>query len=266
MAGIYDTHTHLNDEIYKKNGISVAEVVRQAKETGVDTMNVVGTDLVSSRVAVRLATQYQNLYAIVGVHPAEVQEMNKADLEAIAQMTTFKKVVGIGEVGLDYNGDATYKRKQLATFKKQIALALEYNLPLVVHIKDREGKYNAYKDALHLLQKMAAKKVVIHGYQGNLEYAKKFQELGYFISFDGKITYKNKELEKVVKNVSLNQLLLETDSPYHSPVPYKNEINFPSSIKIIAEKVALLKKVDVDEVISATRINAQQLFLSGIYQ
>jgi TatD DNase family protein len=260
MAGIYDTHTHLNDVLYEEHHVTAADLIKQSKAMGVDLLNIVGVDVQSSRVALRLATQFSNVHALVGIHPNEADKIDDKDLKAIFEMANSKFVIGIGEVGLDYSRTNETKDKQIILFKKQIEIAKELNLPLVIHVKDKEGHYEAYRDVYKILVTHKVNKAILHSYEGHEDYAKKFLKLGYLLSFSGKITYGSRKLEKVVRNVSLNQILIESDAPYYAPVPYEKEINFPVNTNLIAEKIAQIKKIDVDEIISATRTNGQTFF------
>jgi len=261
MSGIYDVHTHLNDSIYAENNFASSELIMQARNLGVDIINIIGFDVNSSKVAIRQASQYNRVFALVGIHPNEVHYSKLDDLKIIEEIANSKEVVGIGEIGLDYcKAGGKYRKEQIKFFKKQIEIAKNLNLPIMIHIKDKDNKTLAYEDAYKILVAEDIKNVIIHAYEGNEEFAQKFLDLGYLLSFDGKITYENSHLEDLIRNISLNQILVETDSPYHAPVPYQKEINYPKYAKLIVDKIAQIKKVDTDEIISATRVNGQTFF------
>jgi len=261
MSGIYDVHTHLNDSIYAENNFASSELIMQARNLGVDIINIIGFDVNSSKVAIRQASQYNRVFALVGIHPNEVHYSKINDLKVIEEIANSKEVIGIGEIGLDYcKAGAKYRKEQIKFFKKQIAIARQLNLPIMIHLRDKDDNVQAYQDAYKILIDENVKNVIIHAYEGNEEFAKKFLDLGYLLSFDGKVTYGISQLEEIIKNISLNQILIETDSPYHAPVPYQKEINYPKYAKLIADKIAQIKKVDTDEIISATRVNGQTFF------
>ncbi|ATZ20512.1 TatD family hydrolase [Mesoplasma lactucae] len=261
MAGIYDTHVHLNDQIYLDLDVTSADIVKSATQAGVSIMNVVGYDVKSSKIALRYANEYPNLYAVIGIHPNEAQYFTKEAIHSLEDWANGDNVVAIGETGLDYSKSKEFAKNQKETFEAQIDIALNLGLPVVLHIKDVDGSFEAYDDTIEILKAKKVKKAVVHSYEGDLAHAKELFAMGYYLSFSGVITYKeNAELLNVVKASPINQIMIETDSPYSAPVPFKGKVNYPKNAVIVADAVAKAKNMDVDDLISATRTNAQKLF------
>lgn len=261
MAGIYDTHTHLNDELYLQMNTTVDDLIKSAQEAGVSMLNVVGYDVKSSKVALRYASVYPNVYAIIGIHPNEAQYFTPQALDTIAEMTQADNVIAIGEIGLDYSRTTKFKAEQKAIFIAQIKIALDHDLPVVLHVKDVKDQTQAYQDSLEILDEFKVKNAVVHSWEGNQQFAEEFLNRGYYLSFSGMITYpENNTLASIVEKMSLNQLLIETDAPYNPPIPFEGKVNYPRLAPIIVQKIAKLKKLDNDDIISATRRNGQRIF------
>ncbi|MCL8211623.1 D-aminoacyl-tRNA deacylase [Mesoplasma sp. JKS002658] len=261
MAGIYDTHTHLNDEVYLQMDTTAGDLIKSAQQAGVSMLNVVGYDVKSSKIALRYASVYPNVYAIIGIHPNEAQYFTSQALDAITEMTSGNNVVAIGEIGLDYSRTNKFKEEQKAIFIAQIKIALDRDLPVVLHVKDVKDQIQAYQDSLEILDQYKVKNAVIHSWEGNEQFAEEFLNRGYYLSFSGMITYpENEVLATIVQKMSLNQLLIETDAPYNSPIPFEGKVNYPRLAPIIVKKIAKLKKLDSDDIISATRKNGERIF------
>ncbi|WP_338972246.1 TatD family hydrolase [Spiroplasma endosymbiont of Panorpa germanica] len=262
LKGIFDSHTHLNDSRYKELNYTTEEIVKQAKEVGVDLMCNVGFDINSSKLAIKQAQSNPGVYAAVGIHPNDVHKFDlKKDAEEINYLAMSNKVVAIGEVGLDYFYSRENRSEQIEWFKEQIKIAKTNNLPVMMHLRDEPGKYEAYDDALVILKDLKVKASIVHCFTVNLEYAKKFVQFGSFISIPGVVTFSNaKDLQEAVKWIPLSSLLIETDAPYLTPEPNRGKINFPKHIIHTANKIAELKKISVDNVVSSTRLNAQKIF------
>ncbi|WP_342252748.1 TatD family hydrolase [Spiroplasma endosymbiont of Amphibalanus improvisus] len=252
MAGLFDTHCHLMATEYKEN---TKEIINKAITSGVSKMCAVGFDLESSQQAATLATHYDEIYAIVGIHPTEVGRYNNDVINEIDSLANSNQVVAIGEIGLDYFHKQTSPDLQKEWFIKQINIAKKKDIPVSIHCRE------AYEDTYKILKEHNVKKGLMHCYLGDLETAKKFIELGFYISISGVITFKNaKSLQELVKNIPISKMLIETDSPYLTPEPYRGEINFPSYVKYVAQKIASLKNITTDEVIRITSSNANKLF------
>ena len=207
---IIDTHMHIFDERYDNQD----EIIKFALENNVKKMIVVGFDKESSLKALELSKKYDFIYLSVGLHPSEVKKEEDKNLTWLTNILNNEKVISIGEIGLDYYWDKTFKEEQKHYFNRQIELAKEYNLPIIVHCRD------AVQDCFDIL-KDSNVKGVMHCYSGSLEMAREFTKRGYFLGIGGVVTFKNAvEIKKVVEDIDLRFLLSETDSPYLTPVPF----------------------------------------------
>lgn len=260
---LYDTHAHLNDEAYAED---LAEVLLRMEEAGIARANVIAYDLPSSEAAVSLAKAHpQVLRAVIGVHPSDSHtwspEVEKRLVELAAQARE-NGIVAWGEIGLDYHYENTNRPVQAEVFWRQIELAHEADLPLVIHNRD------AHADCLSLLSRARAEGLlreenpgVIHCYSGSVETAAAFLKLGFFLGFDGPITFKNaKQPCACVEAIPLDRLLLETDCPYLTPVPYRGKRNEPARLVHILERAAELRGLTPEAVAEQTWKNALTLF------
>lgn len=252
---LYDTHAHLNDEAFAED---LAAVLSRAKEAGVDRINVVGCDWETSRQAVALAAQYAEIYAVVGVHPSDSSTYDEALEADLLSWGKEEKVVAIGEVGLDYHYDDTDRETQHKVFRRQIRLAQSLDLPLVIHSRD------AFEDTLGILTEELGEndhKGVFHCFSGSWEQAQSCLKRGYYLGFDGPLTFKNaKKPVRVVEQMPLDRLLIETDCPYLSPEPRRGQRNEPAHLRYVAAKVADLREISVEEAERVTYENGCRLF------
>ena len=255
---LFDSHCHLND---KQLLDDIDDVIKSANEAGVTHFLVIGWDIESSKKAIELAESYPNIYACVGVHPTDVKKIYYTDLLELEKLLNHPKVKALGEIGLDYywEKDPNEREKQKEYFIKQIELADKYNLPVVIHNRD------SIEDCLNIVKEHTPKYgAVVHCFSGSVEVEKEFTKLGLYISLGGPVTFKNAKTPKeVAKHVSLDKLLLETDCPYLTPHPYRGTRNEPKYIKLVAEEIASLKGISVDEVIQKTHQNTLKLFKIG---
>lgn len=259
-AGIYDTHCHLNDNLYLELDISSQDLVKDAKTVGIDILNNVGYDVKSSKLAVLQAEKNANVYAVIGIHPNDVHLFAPEAYTQIDSLANANKVVAIGEIGLDYKRTDKYVEIQKTAFKKQLDLALKHDLPIVLHFNDVKGSTQAYQDGLAILKKYSEiKGGVVHGFEGDWKLANEFVKLGYYISVNGEVTW-NKEIKKMVTKLSLNNMLVESDAPYRGPVPYEKKINYPKLLPLTINTIAKIKGLSPEDVIAATRYNGQTLF------
>lgn len=250
-AFFVETHTHL--DLIKRD---TEEVVKEAKEAGVTKMVTVGTDLSSSKIALEFASRFVGIYAAVGFHPHESKFLDELKLKELEKIANNSKVVAIGETGLDYYWKHSLLPCQVEAFKKQINLARKLDLPLIVH--DRE----AHLDTLKILTEEAkGLKVLLHCFSGDLDMAEICVERGYYLGIGGVITFNNaKKLKAVVEEVPVENLVLETDSPYLAPHPFRGKPNEPKYIPLIAEKIAEIKEINLKEVAEITTNTAQEFF------
>ena len=246
-----ETHTHL--DLIKRNA---EEVVKDAAEKKVTKMVTVGIDLESSKIALEFASRFEGVYAAIGYHPNESKLMDILGWEELEKLAHNKKVVAIGETGLDYYRRRSTIKQQMEAFKKHLNLARKLDLPLIVH--DRE----AHRDVMKILKEGAqGLKVVIHCFSGDMDMAQKCLEEGYYIGIGGVVTFKNaKTLQMITKEIPLKRILLETDSPFLAPHPFRGKPNEPKYIPLIAEKIAEIKRVSLEEVAERTSANSKEIF------
>ncbi|MGK9369277.1 TatD family hydrolase [Melioribacter sp. Ez-97] len=252
-----DTHAHL---FYPNFNDDLEEVIRNARQSEVDYILVPATDLASAAQAIELADKYDFIYASVGIHPHDTNEWDDSLIDNLRDLSKHEKVVAIGEIGLDYYYDFSPKEKQIKAFEAQIELALELKLPIIVHNREASGDIMAiiekYKDT--------PLKAQFHCYSGSLEEARRLIELRHFVSFTGNITFsKANTLRNIVKKIAVENMLLETDSPFMTPAPHRGKRNEPSYIRLIAEKIAELHEITVQDVARTTSYNAFKLFGIG---
>ncbi|MCQ2335153.1 MAG: TatD family hydrolase [Paludibacteraceae bacterium] len=256
-----DTHCHIDDEQYAGE---IDAVIRRQQEAGVQAILVPGVNGRSVESVLELCGQYPGyLYPALGLHPEEVKENWRAELEQIRAAVFSHPLVGIGEIGLDYHWDTTYKHEQQLVFRQQLDWALQLNLPVMVHARD------AVEDTFTILREYAQRGLrgVLHCYSGSREMAEKYVALGYKLGIGGVITFKNCKLAEVLcpsdgsKNaIPLEALVLETDAPYMAPVPYRGKPNESRYMEYVVAKLAEAYQVSSQRVIEATNATAKALF------
>lgn len=248
----FDTHAHYDSSKFNSDR---DEVLSAMPESGVTLIVDPGDNTERSRRAVELAHRYPFVYAAVGWHPEEAEGWTDESLDEIRVLAGDDRVVAIGEIGLDYYWDRTYTDLQKRMFRAQIELALELDLPVIVH--DRE----AHGDCLEIVRDYPALRGVFHCFSGSVEVARELVKRGWYLGFDGPVTYKNavKALD-VIRAVPMDRILLETDSPYLSPVPNRGKRNDSRNLPYIAAVVAREKGTDVETVAAATMENGKRLF------
>ncbi len=252
MQFLYDTHAHLDDEMFDADRDAVIEKI---KASGVGLVNNIGSSMDSSRASVELSKKYDFIRATVGVHPSETRHLTMSDIDELREMAKNPKVVAIGEIGLDYHYDDTDPDTQKKWFEIQLDLAKELDMPVVIH--DRESK----GECLAMLKEKGIQKGVVHCFSGSAETAKKILDMGLNISFTGVLTFKNaKRAVEALKVIPLDRLFVETDCPYMAPEPHRGTRNDSSLVCHIAEKVAEIKGVPYDEVVKVTTENAIKFF------
>ena len=245
---LIDTHCHLNltDDV---DGI-----LMDAEKNNVKKIIISGCDAKSIRDGLEIIYRYPEIYMTVGFHPDEVDNITDKDINDLeVLLKTNKKIVGIGEIGLDYYHNDMNKERQREYFIKQIELAEKYDLPVVIH--SRESIQEIYD-----ILKEHKVKGVIHCFSGSLEMAKLFIDLGFYLGIGGVLTFKNSKLKEVVSELSLDNLVLETDSPYLAPEPYRGHTNFPQNIKIVAQALRKIKDVSLEEVTEKTTGNVHKIY------
>lgn len=257
MAELVDSHTHLNSTKFQDD---VGETIERAHAAGVTRLINMGDTLASSARAVELAAQYgtRGVYAAVGIHPEEAFELTGKEDAQLADWTRAEHVVAIGEIGLDYYWEKDEERRALQRriFVRQLDLARQLHLPVCIH--DRE----AHGDTLAILKKEGRGiEGVLHCFSGSLEMAKETVKLGYHLGVDGPLTYKNAaKLPEIVQKIPLEWLLVETDAPYMTPVPFRGKRNEPAYVRYVAEKMAAFRGIPFEAVAEATTANAVRLY------
>lgn len=247
-----DTHTHINciEEI------SVEDIIKNALDNGVEKLIVPAAYPTDIEVVKELAQKYENVYGLLGVHPSEVKGWNDDLIDKIKEYSKSSKIVGIGEIGLDYYWGKSFNDLQKEVFIKQIKLANELNFPISVH--DRE----AHKDTFDILTEYNKNSaVVMHCFSGSVEFMKECVKQGWYIAIGGVVTFKKAiKMKEVAKEVPLDKLLLETDAPYLTPVPYRGKTNQPAYVKYVAEEIASIRGISFEEVDEITTQNAKKVF------
>lgn len=255
---LIDTHCHLDAKRFNHDR---TEVLQRARAAGVEKLITIGVDLPGSERAFALAQTHDDVFCTVGIHPHEAESAPDGFTDALRTMAAHPKVVAIGECGLDYYYDHSPREKQQAVFVEHIALALELDLPLIVHVRD------AWPDCLALLEKHgesadgARVRGVIHCFTGTAENAADALKLGFYLSIPGVVTFKKAgDLHEVVPTIPADKILVETDAPYLAPTPYRGKRNEPAYVKHVAEKVAELRGESLAHVLETTGRNAHALF------
>ena len=268
---IFDTHAHYDDEWFDEDREAL---LRGLSSRGVGTVVNVGASMRGSRASVALAAEWPDVYAAVGVHPDDAPKMSDADIEELHALAGQKKVVAIGEIGLDYGHEDELtdceRDRQRATqaywFRRQLALAAELSLPVIIHSRGAEG------DTLAIMREYAASFTdsatcpggIIHCFSGSPETAAEYRRLGFHIGVGGVITFKNaRRLPDVVAEAPISQIMLETDAPYMAPVPFRGKRNDSGYLPYVVAKIAEIKGISEEEVIAVTTANARTLFGIG---
>ena len=259
---IFDTHCHLADKEYHRQNRSTKEIIQQAKKVGVKHILNVGYDKESNQKVIEQLEQFPNLYGALGLHPNSNEDLSEENLQWIENQLINKRIIAIGEIGLDYYRTFTEIEKQKYWFKKQLELAKKNNLPVLLHIRE------AFADAYEIVKEAGIKKGILHCFTGNWEIAQKFIDLGFYISFAGNITYKNAKWQEgwgeMIEKVPLERIVIETDAPYLSPEPLRGKINYPQNIIYTLKKIAETKKINMEEIGNKIYLNTLRLF--GISQ
>jgi TatD DNase family protein len=258
-----DSHAHLFFADYADD---LEEVLIRAKEAGVSDIIVPGTDLKSSREAVMLADRYENIFACVGIHPHEASKAANRDLTEIEKLCENPKVIAIGEIGLDYHYDFSPRDLQRTFFAKQMEIAVQNKLPVVVHMREStEDVFSLVEQTVKMNPnwKESGKdpmRGVFHCFPGTADQAAHVQGLGFYISYPGIVTFKKSESINVIKEIGIGNILLETDSPYMTPVPFRGKRNEPANIVLIGRKIAETLGIPEEEVARITTGNTVRLF------
>lgn len=251
---LFETHAHLNAKEFDEDR---AEVIARARENGVDTIVNIGFNAETIPTCIELADNYDFIYAVVGWHPQDAKDMTDEHLEWIAELSRHPKVVGLGEMGLDYYWDTSPRDVQAEVFRKQIRLARKLDMPIIIHNRD------AHQDVISILKEEKAAEVggIMHCFSGSWETAKLALDMNFYISFGGPLTFKNaKQPKEVATKVPLDRLLIETDCPYLTPHPFRGKRNESGYVRYVCEEMANLHGLTYEEMAKITSENARRLF------
>lgn len=253
---IFETHAHYEDAKFDTDRETL---IASLPEHDIEYVINVGSSLETTKKSIVLAEQYEFIYAAVGVHPSDVAELNDENFKELSAAADLKKTVAVGEIGLDYYWDKEpqVQENQRYWFRRQLALAKEKDLPVIIHSRD------AAEDTMQILKEtpMRENPGVIHCYSYSVEMAREFIKMGYYIGVGGVLTFKNaKKLRAVVEEIPLERILLETDCPYMAPEPHRGERNSSLFIPHVVEKIAEIRNISTEEVLQTTNTNARELF------
>lgn len=250
---IFDSHAHYDDEQFDEDR---EELIENLKENGVIGIINCGSSLKGLEMSVELSEKYEFIHAAAGIHPENAYEFNEDVKIRIEKLAEDKKIVAIGEIGLDYYWEENPpKEVQKQVFRSQMEIAKKYNLPVIIH--DRE----AHGDTLEIMKEYPGVIGVVHCFSGSVEFAKECIKLGYYIGVTGVVTFKNsKTIKEVIKNIPMDRLLVETDCPYMAPVPHRGKRNQSNYIEHIIDEIAGIKSMSKEEISEITIINSKTLF------
>lgn len=251
---IFESHAHYDDEAFDEDR---EELLISLREHGIDKVINVGASLESCRITLDLMEKYSFIYGAMGVHPSETAELNEENFAWLREQCAADKVVAVGEIGLDYHWKEPEPQVQKVWFERQLMLARETGLPVIIHSRD------AARDTLDMIQALHAGETggVIHCYSYTKEMAREYLQMGYYFGIGGVITFQNsKKLKEAVEYIPLDRILLETDSPYLAPEPYRGKRNSSLNLPYVAQAIADLKGVSYEEVVEVTEENAKRLF------
>ena len=248
---LIDTHAHI-DMIEEPADKVLAEMALN----GVKKVVIPSVEVGSMDTILTIASQYENVYSMIGLYPSEIKNFTPEIEDLMIKYAEHEKVVAVGEIGLDYYWDKSFVEEQKAGFRKQIRLANRLNLPIVVH--DRE----AHKDTFDILkEENKTSKVLFHCFSGSVEFMRECVKEGWSIALGGVVTFKNAvKMKEVAKEIPLDKLMLETDSPYLTPVPFRGKTNKPTYVKYVAQEIAKLRGMEIEDIIDITTSNAEEFF------
>ncbi|MEO0293531.1 MAG: TatD family hydrolase [candidate division WOR-3 bacterium] len=247
---ICDSHCHLQDKRFRGE---IEKLIQEAKKVGVEKIIIPGWDLLSSKEAVELAWKFENVYAACGVHPHDAKFYDDVVEEEIRKLVKNKKVVAIGEIGLDYYRNISPKEIQIDVFKRQLKIAEENNLPVIIHTRD------SIEDVIKIVKEFSCKGV-FHAFNGSEDVAERVIEMSFYLGVGGVITYPNAKIAKVLKEISLDNVLVETDAPYLTPHPKRGKRNEPAYTIYVVKKITEIKNKSFEEVSNRIYDNTVNLF------
>ncbi len=253
---LVDSHAHIDASVFDQDR---GQVVARASEAGVVAIVNAGFNLQSGRASLELARRYPNVFVAVGFHPHNAAKMKDGDIEELAELARQPKVVAVGEIGLDFYRNLSPQQMQLEVFKHQLELAGRLDLPVIIHSR------NASEEVVAILNAWAGDRTkkplgVIHCFDGDRQLARKYMEIGFFLSVAGPVTYASSGIADVARYIPLDRLLIETDCPYLTPIPYRGRRNEPAYVRLVAERIAQVRGMSPDALGAHTTRNAIELF------
>lgn len=249
---LFDSHAHYDDKRFAED---YHEVILNAFDSGVKYILNAGSDIATSKKSIMLAEKFDFVYAAVGVHPHEVEKLSETDFDELKKMYSHKKVVAVGEIGLDYYYDHSPRESQRHWFERQIELGKELNLPLIVHNRD------SHEDMMNIIRKHAPFNGVLHCFTGSWEMAKELLSLGLYLSFGGPITFKNaSKAIGIIEKMPEDRILIETDCPYLTPEPFRGKRNDSGYVHLVAKKISEIRGISIEEAAKRTTMNTKKLF------
>ena len=249
----FESHAHYDDERFDEDRDTL---LASFPAEGIETVVNASSDIKSSKASIALSEKYPFFYAAVGVHPHEVENITEADIDELRELSKHPKVVAIGEIGLDYYYDLSPRDLQRHWFKRQLELADELKMPVIIHSRD------AAQECFDIIKNSNVRNGVIHCYSGSAEMAEEYIKMGFYIGVGGSLTFKNnKKGVETVERIPIEKILIETDSPYLAPVPCRGKRNDSRLLKYVVEKISQIKNIPENDICNITKNNAQNLFI-----
>ena len=249
----FESHAHYDDERFDEDRDTL---LASFPAEGIETVVNASSDIKSSKASIALSEKYPFFYAAVGVHPHEVENITEADIDELRKLSKHPKVVAIGEIGLDYYYDLSPRDLQRHWFKRQLELADELKMPVIIHSRD------AAQECFDIIKNSNVRNGVIHCYSGSAEMAEEYIKMGFYIGVGGSLTFKNnKKGVETVERIPIEKILIETDSPYLAPVPYRGKRNDSRLLKYVVERISQIKNSPENDICNITKNNAQNLFI-----
>ena len=249
----FESHAHYDDERFDEDRDTL---LASFPAEGIETVVNASSDIKSSKASIALSEKYPFFYAAVGVHPHEVENITEADIDELRELSKHHKVVAIGEIGLDYYYDLSPRDLQRHWFKRQLELADELKMPVIIHSRD------AAQECFDIIKNSNVRNGVIHCYSGSAEMAEEYIKMGFYIGVGGSLTFKNnKKGVETVERIPIEKILIETDSPYLAPVPYRGKRNDSRLLKYVVKRISQIKNIPENDICNITKNNAQNLFI-----
>lgn len=246
-----DTHAHIYLKEFDKDRI---QIIANAREAGIDRILMPAIDSETHKSMLKVEDEFSECFSMIGLHPCSVKQNFEDELRVVKEYLLNRKFIAIGEIGLDFYWDITYRQEQYAAFHQQIKIAIEHELPIVIHSR------NAINECIEMVRQYPDAKGVFHCFSGNELQARQIIDLSFMLGIGGVITFKNAGLDTFIKEIGLNNIILETDAPYLAPVPFRGKRNEPAHIKFVIEKLSDVSGLAIEEIEQLTTANAKRLF------